>query len=193
MNKFDTRFDNSSQKMYQALLDLMTVKTFETITATDVINLAGVNRSTFYAHYEAVHDLLYDVVEKKIVDPLKRISNEERVVDDGKYSYGVFLSYLQFFYEHQEILRAFCIQGPSVWKIFTDYFADRYIFPRCMGLDSEKASLVEYTAMYKLNGVISLCCLWALHGYKETPETFLNILLNSLEDGAEEEEQLQLL
>lgn len=46
----------------QAFLDLLNEKTFEKITATDIIKRADINRSTFYAHYPDAKGLMDEIV-----------------------------------------------------------------------------------------------------------------------------------
>jgi len=48
----------------QAFLQLLTEKPFEKITATDIINRADINRSTFYAHYPDARGLMDEIVDQ---------------------------------------------------------------------------------------------------------------------------------
>lgn len=52
----------SRQLIRQAFLDLLNEKTFEKITATDIIKRADINRSTFYAHYPDAKGLMDEIV-----------------------------------------------------------------------------------------------------------------------------------
>ena len=45
-----------------AFLELLNEKTFEKITATDIIKRADINRSTFYAHYPDAKGLMDEIV-----------------------------------------------------------------------------------------------------------------------------------
>ena len=47
-----------------AFLDLLNEKNFEKITATDIINRADINRSTFYAHYPDARGLLDEILSE---------------------------------------------------------------------------------------------------------------------------------
>ena len=48
--------------MDEAFLALMAKKDFEYITVKEICEVAGVNRSTFYLHYETMSDLLSESV-----------------------------------------------------------------------------------------------------------------------------------
>lgn len=52
----------SRQLIRQAFLDLLNEKTFEKITATDIIKRADINRSTFYAHYPDARGLMDEIL-----------------------------------------------------------------------------------------------------------------------------------
>ena len=58
MNKNESKYFNTAIKMDEALISLLEKKDFEYITIKEICALAGVNRSTFYLHYENTSDLL---------------------------------------------------------------------------------------------------------------------------------------
>ena len=51
----------SRQLIRQAFEELLKEKNYDKITATDVINRANVNRSTFYAHYPDVRGIVDEI------------------------------------------------------------------------------------------------------------------------------------
>lgn len=63
MNKSESKYFNTAQRMDEALVALLNQKPFEFITVKEICNQAGVNRSTFYLHYETIGDLLAETVE----------------------------------------------------------------------------------------------------------------------------------
>lgn len=58
-----------------AFMALLQEKPFEKITATDIINRADVNRSTFYAHYPDVRGLVEEILDE-IVDSSTKLVKE---------------------------------------------------------------------------------------------------------------------
>ena len=60
MNKNESKYFNTAMKMDEALITLLEKKDFEYITVKEICDTAGVNRSTFYLHYENTSDLLKD-------------------------------------------------------------------------------------------------------------------------------------
>ncbi len=63
MNKNESKYFNTAAKMDRAFLELLEKKDFSYITVKEICERAGVNRSTFYLHYETIEDLLSESVE----------------------------------------------------------------------------------------------------------------------------------
>ena len=67
-NVYKSKNSFSTSLMVEALLLLLEKKDYEFITVTEICQKAGVNRSTFYLHYEQMDDLLIetlDLINKK--------------------------------------------------------------------------------------------------------------------------------
>lgn len=67
MNKNEARYFSTAARMDEALIKLLEKKDFEYITIKEICDVAQVNRSTFYLHYENTTDLLEETT-KYIID-----------------------------------------------------------------------------------------------------------------------------
>ena len=63
MNRSESRYFATAARMDEAFLTLLAKKDFEYITIKEICEVAGVNRSTFYLHYETIGDLLAESVQ----------------------------------------------------------------------------------------------------------------------------------
>ena len=63
LNKSDSKYFRTAVKMDEALIKLLEKKSFEYISIKELCSEAGVNRSTFYLHYENMMDLLEETLE----------------------------------------------------------------------------------------------------------------------------------
>lgn len=63
MNKSESRYFVTAAKMDRAFLELLEKKDLPYITVKEICEKAGVNRSTFYLHYETIGDLLAESAE----------------------------------------------------------------------------------------------------------------------------------
>ncbi len=59
----------SVNMIMQAYSELLSTTPSEKITVTSIVNKAGLNRSTFYAHFSCPNDV-YKLLERKLVDEL---------------------------------------------------------------------------------------------------------------------------
>lgn len=62
MNKSESKYFNTAIKMDKAFLQLLEKKDFEYISIKEICEKAGVNRSTFYLHYDNISDLLSESI-----------------------------------------------------------------------------------------------------------------------------------
>jgi AcrR family transcriptional regulator len=62
--KIDRRIRRTRDRLGNALMELLQEKTFDSITVQDVLDRAGVGRSTFYVHYRDKEDLFVSDVEE---------------------------------------------------------------------------------------------------------------------------------
>lgn len=58
MNRSESKYFNTAVRMDEAFLSFLEKKDFAYITVKEICEAAGVNRSTFYLHYETLDDLL---------------------------------------------------------------------------------------------------------------------------------------
>lgn len=63
MKKSESKYFNTALLMNDALLLLLEKKEYDYITVKEICLKAGVNRSTFYLHYETMDDLLRETIE----------------------------------------------------------------------------------------------------------------------------------
>lgn len=77
MIKSKSNYFNSSLLMNQALLQLLEKKDLSFITVKEICQKAGVNRSTFYLHYENIGDLLKETLENLNKQFMQSFPNED--------------------------------------------------------------------------------------------------------------------
>lgn len=63
MNNSQSKYFNTALLMDEALLMLLEKKEYEFITVKELCQKAGVNRSTFYLHYDSMDDVLQETFE----------------------------------------------------------------------------------------------------------------------------------
>lgn len=74
--KSDPRANRTREKLGQALIDLILEKPISAITIQEVLERAGVGRSTFYVHFRDKNDLLFSQLEMFLEFMSMKLSRE---------------------------------------------------------------------------------------------------------------------
>ena len=170
MNKSESKYFNTATKMNLALISLLKKKPFEYITVSEICETAGVNRSTFYLHYETIGDLLCETARYMINDFLSYFSNDVKSISfnltDCELDELVFIRnryltpYLTYIKEHKEVF------GTMLSHVHTFGFEDVYkrmfenIFNPILDRFHYPPEDRKYVMMYYLNGINALVLEW---------------------------------
>ncbi len=104
MNKPNNKRKRESQrKIEKVFIELLQSKNINEIYVTDIVKLAKINRSTFYANYIDIYDLAEKLKEKLYNDYLE-LYKEERI--NKKHSYN-FLPMFQDIKNNQLFYKTF--------------------------------------------------------------------------------------
>ena len=174
MNKAESKYFNTAVRFDKALLSLLEKKPFEYVTISELFEEAGVNRSTFYLHYENTADLLkeatayvldnfssyFSVDMERITSKYANCDLQELNFINEKYLHP----YLLFIKENQRLFSAVLSQ-PTVFdsraifqRLFDNIFnpiLDRFHYPR-----NEQ----HYVMMFYLNGITAIIIEWIKEG-----------------------------
>ena len=180
MNKSESKYFNTAVKFDKALLSLLERKPFEYITVSEICEKAGVNRSTFYLHYENTRDLLketiayildsftsyFDVNAENITSRFANCDLSELNYINEKYLYP----YLLFIKENRRVFFAVLSQPITFdsniifQRLFDNIFSpilDRFHYPR----DEQ-----NYVMMFYLNGITAIITEWLKDDCKKSIE-----------------------
>lgn len=169
MNKYESKYFNTARLMNEALLLLLENKDYEYITVKEICSKAGVNRSTFYLHYETIDDLLQETIEyikkqffnsfngaqlnKEIIN---RSSLEELVLITPEY----LTPYLQFLKNNKNVF-ILINKKPTLFNsemIFEKMYKELFI-PILNKFDVAKENQV-YVFKFYFKGVFAIITKW---------------------------------
>lgn len=115
MSKSESKYFNTAAKMDEAFLEILEKKDFAYITVKEICHAAGVNRSTFYLHYETLGDLLSESVEHMTSQFLQYMQKDagtfiaklpECPIDELRLVVPEYLMpYLSYVKEHRRVFR----------------------------------------------------------------------------------------
>lgn len=172
--------------MDEAFLELLAKKDFAYITVKEICEKAGVNRSTFYLHYETIGDLLeesakhiidrfVDCMPQNTVDFLEKL-NDRPLEELYLITHEYLIPYLNYIKEHRRVFRT-TLEQASALKMDEAYLAlNRHIFTpileRFHVLPEDRA----YMMSFYISGLIAVINEWLKNDCKDPVEHIISIM-----------------
>ena len=186
MNKNESKYFHTAIKMDEALITLLDKKDFEYITIKEICDTAGVNRSTFYLHYENTSDLLkettryiidkhlayYEIDRKRISLQFETCKREELLFITNEY----LVPYLTFIKDNQRLFKVSIKQFSSLnmdevyGRMFKHIFnpiLERFNVP-----EKERA----YVMKFYLTGVFAIVMEWLDKNCSDDMATVIQVI-----------------
>lgn len=174
MNRSESKFKNTADKMDAALIALLENKDFSAITIQEICQKAGVNRSTFYAHYSNTYDLLKETHQNLIknfldecvfdspvnLSDMPNLSKDELNFITPKY----LLPYLQYIKNHKRLCKIY-VDNALSFKTdeVDDYIIEKLFFPIYEKHGVTDKKIISYMQKYFLKGINAIIQEWIAH------------------------------
>ena len=174
MDKANSRYFATARRMDLALIKLLKKKTFEYISVSELCKEAGVNRTTFYLHYETLTDLLCETTQCLLDDFIAYFTKDKTSMKIDLRTCSLrelnficdeyLIPYLTYIKEHKEVF-AVAVNNLSLFG-----FGDVYerLFENILNPVLERfhfpADERKYVLMYYLNGLTAISRQWLEDG-----------------------------
>lgn len=186
MTRSESKYFATSARMDEAFLALLEEKDFAYITVKEICEKAGVNRSTFYLHYETVGDLLAEstryIIDKLVenmpqdtadfFEKLQTRPLEELYLITPEY----LTPYLNFVKEHRRIFRT-AVEQASVLGMDDVYLAlNRHVFAPILNRFHVLPSEQKYMMPFYINGLMGIINEWLKEDCKDSVEQITSVI-----------------
>lgn len=170
----DKRQQATAEKIRQALIRCLSVKTMSEITVSDISSAAGVSRSTFYRSFDIPLDVLRYECDRVVVIMENDYSKANLKNLDDLVHFT-----LRYWRNHSEVLDAAvnCDRMDIVHKSINNH-SDALI-SSLQGIigggftDQE----IDYIRMGAIGMISNLLSVWIKHGKKESPEQLFELYI----------------
>ena len=144
----------------ESLLTCMQEKPLERISVKELCERAGVNRSTFYLHYDTQNDLMREMEDDAILQTQKQLQNVSPDIGTMR----CIAAFLQYVRENGVLFRALLCQ-PGRDSFRSRFIAESlaYVKPGIMLEPGEPLS--DYIYAFLLNGSLAVIQSWAASGF----------------------------
>lgn len=188
MNKSESKYFNTAIRMDEAFICLLEKKEFEYITIKEICEEAGVNRSTFYLHYENTKDLLLESINyineqflsyfqpesTNIAAKIESCPAKELILLTPQY----LIPYLTYIKEHKKLFLTAITKSA-----FMNYCEETYqkmfchVFYPIMDRLDIPVSERSYLLSFYINGIIAMITQWLKNDCSDTIEQLTNIIV----------------
>lgn len=189
MKKSDSKYYNTALLMDEALLYLLEKKDYEFITVKELCEKAGVNRTTFYLHYETMDDLLVETIEmitKRFYETfnnetlnINSLNKDELFLINDKY----LLPYLNFIKDNKKIYKLIH-KKPHIFntkEVFYKLYNE--LFSKILDKYYVEAHEQEYIFAYFSVGLVAIVEKWISKDCKDDIEMIANIMKKVISHG----------
>ena len=170
--KNNKRYKSSSKKIEDAFLNLVAIKNYDDINISEICQVANINRSTFYAHYDDINHLIIKI-EQKFANMMASIFNDGLKMDNQ-----AFINMFEFIKTNKEFYKAF-LRIPYITlaeknvkqKILENVKSTSIIHKNTNDIE------IYYRANFFGAGIKAICEIWLERDCKETPEQMAHLLI----------------
>ena len=186
MNRSESKFFATAARMDEAFLELIGKKDFAYITVKEICEKAGVNRSTFYLHYETVGDLLEESAQHindqfvasmphDTVDFLEKLP--DRPLDELYLITPEYLMpYLTYIKEHRRIFKATVEQASALRMIDTYQKLSRHVFIPILDRFGVPPEDQKYVLQFHINGLMAIINEWLKDDCRDSIEHIISVM-----------------
>ena len=186
MTRSESKYYATAARMDEACLKLLEEKDFAYITVKEICEKAGVNRSTFYLHYETVNDLLAEsaryIIDKLIANMPQDTTDffeklQTRPLEELHLITPEYLRpYLNFIKEHRRIFHT-AVDHSSVLGMDDAYLAlNRHVFTPILDRFHVPLSEQKYMMPFYIHGLMGIVNEWLKEDCKDSVEHIISVM-----------------
>ena len=158
------RFKKTDEKIREVTKDILKRKKYEEIHVNEICNMAGINHSTFYEHYQGLDALMIEL-ENEV-----RQKSSDIFGNFSACSMEMFLSMFGFMKENKNLYLAF-FAGHFNSQLPQEHFKNDIVGNKSLAMQmgcSETDMLFRQSFFF--GGLLSMVKYWFLSGMDKSPE-----------------------
>lgn len=186
MTRSESKYYATAARMDEAFLQLLEKKDFAYITVKEICRTAGVNRSTFYLHYETIGDLLEETAQHIIdrfveamphdvsdfFEKMQTCPLEELFLITPEY----LIPYLNYVKENRSIFRT-ALEHAATLRLNDAYHAlNRHVFSPILDRFCIPDSEQKYIMPFYINGLIGIINEWLKEDCRDSVQHIVSVI-----------------
>jgi len=175
MNELDERYHVAEEAIFDTFLLLLKEKELEKITVADIIKRAGIVRSTFYNHYDSIHNMIV-AFKKKSLDDIFHMMESFQAKNDKDICYSYFLSLCNYTRENPFLGKL--LSSPEGDDFFEEAMTmfHQYVVNVSSNNKSQQSKEFSYMLASAIGSTVGILHKWSHDGFDEPAERIAEIL-----------------
>lgn len=165
--KNNKRYKNNSEKIETAFLALLLKNEYDDISISQVCKQADINRSTFYAHYDDINDLIVKI-ESNFANSMATIFGFGL-----KQNHEAFVQMFEFVKKNKSFYKAF-LKIP--YTTFAEKQSKSIILSNIKDNMNFNSIELQYRSSFFGAGFKEICRLWLARDCAESPQFMADLL-----------------
>ena len=168
LEKTDRRIRLTKQMIQQSLVSLMKEAPISRISVKELCQRAGINRSTFYAHYKDAYDLLSQI-QREIVRALSEHISGSAFVEQSTVTTQALVQILSYAKDNAELFAVLLSEhGDFAFQRDIMRLAQEKTLQTLQHMQQLAPGVSEYLQYFVVNGALSVIRKWLAGGMRET-------------------------
>lgn len=176
--KCNQRIAVTKRMLHEALMQLLEEKSIDKISITELCDKAGINRATFYRHYNIPRDVLLEI-EANFTEEISKYASIGLSSD----AYSYILNICSYVYENSNLIKMFIKNNSEqdlthmMNDMFCRFLNNKEEYPNLAKLDEENVKLIT---SYIAGGCYFMLRQWLMEDVPKKPEEVANLLMDFL-------------
>ncbi len=175
---FNIRYQSTEEKIERALFNLLRIRNFNDIYIKEICYEAGINRSSFYAHYQDINDLMIKT-EERLSAEINKIFVPNKV-----YRHEDFVKLFEFLYSKRDFYNAYLSQQDQ-FMVKNDFIG--YLKRAEEGVirhEEYNSRDLYYHMAFFSGGLLALTKFWIQRGCEYSPEKMAQIIFDQYKNNS---------
>ena len=112
---YNQRYQSTEEKIQKALFSLLRFRKYNDISIKEICYESGINRSSFYAHYQDINDLMIKT-EQRLSNSIKDIFKPNK-----SWNEEVFVKLFEFLYLNRDFYKAYLSTNEQTFMEKNDF------------------------------------------------------------------------
>lgn len=169
---FNQRYQTTEEKIKKALFSLLRIRRYNDITIKEICYEAGINRSSFYAHYQDINDLMIKT-EQDLSKNIIQIFNPQKIWDRV-----VFEKLFDFLQQNKDFYKSYLTTNEQTFMEKNDFVKFIDIIAQNGVAKNYTPSETVYHMAFFAGGIKAMAKSWIMNNCVETPSQMAEILFN---------------